>query len=84
MMVYVNYISACYRLKELEKTVTMLKSDKYSERDVPPMVLAQRDFVKKEKEYFGDCCITWSLIIGSCVMLYALYWVTMNRIVNHV
>ena len=63
MMVYVNYISACYRLKELEKTVTMLKSDKYSERDVPEMVLAQRDFVKLEKEYFGEECVTMNYII---------------------
>ena len=84
MMCFIHYISATRRLTDIEKTITMLQSNKYSERDVPPMVLAQRDFVKKEKEYFGDCCITWSLIIGSCLAFYALYWVTMNRIVNHV
>ena len=64
MMVYVNYISAVYRLKELEKTVTMLKSDKYSERDVPEMVLAQRDFVKMEKEYFGEECVKMNIILA--------------------
>ena len=69
MMVYVNYISAVYRLKELEKTVTMLKSDKYSERDVPEMVLAQRDFVKMEKEYFGEECVKMNIIL---VMLLGL------------
>ena len=64
MMVYINYISAVYRLKELEKTVTMLKSDKYSERDVPEMVLAQRDFVRMEKEYFGEECVKWNIILA--------------------
>ena len=51
-MCYLHYISACRRYAEVQKTVTMLKSNKYSELDVPPMVLAQRDFIKKEKEYF--------------------------------
>ena len=64
-MVYVNYISAVYRLKELEKTVTMLKgNNKYSEEDVPEMVLAQRDFVKLEKEYFGEECVKMNIILA--------------------
>jgi len=41
----------------------MLKSDKYSERDVPPMVLAQRDFIKMEKEYYGEECVKWNFIL---------------------
>lgn len=28
------------------------------------MVLAQRDFIKKEKEYFGEECIKWNFILG--------------------
>ena len=63
MMCYVNYISAVFRLKELEKTVSMLKSDKWSEKGVPEMVLAQRDFVKLEKEYFGEECRRMSFIL---------------------
>jgi hypothetical protein len=63
-MVYINYISAVFRLKELEKTVTMLKSDKFSEKDVPEMVLAQRDFVKLEKEYFGEECVKMNIILA--------------------
>ena len=50
-MSFIHYISAVRRLTEIEKTVRMLKSNKYSEADVPPMVLAQRDFIKKEMEY---------------------------------
>ena len=44
MMCFVHYISAIRRLTEAEKTVTMLRTDKYSDRGVPEMVLAQRDF----------------------------------------
>jgi len=54
MMSLIHFISARRRLKELEKTVTMLKHDKYSEDDVPVMVLAQRDFVKLEVEYYEE------------------------------
>jgi len=63
MMTYINYISALYRLKEVEKTVTMLRDSKYSDEGVPPTVLAQRDFIKKEVEYFKDESIKLSLII---------------------
>ena len=53
-MSFIHYISAMRRLKELEKTVTLLKHDRYSESDVPTMVLAQRDFVKLEVEYYKE------------------------------
>ena len=54
MMSIIHLISAKRRLKELKKTVAMLKHDKYSERDVPVTVLAQRDFVKLEVEYYEE------------------------------
>jgi hypothetical protein len=65
----VNYISAVFRLKELEKSVTMLKGNSYSEKEVPEMVLAQRDFVKLEKEYFGEECVKMNLILTALVMI---------------
>lgn len=64
MLCYLDYISAVRRLHEAEKTVTMLKGDKYSERDVPVQVLAQRDFIKKEKEYYGNECVKWNFILA--------------------
>jgi hypothetical protein len=79
-MCFIHYISAYRRLIEVEKTVTMLKSDKYSERDVPPMVLAQRDFIKKEKEYFEDVCYMWLLGILFVCMAYGFYWVLANKV----
>lgn len=69
MLCYLDYISAVRRLASAEKTVTMLKGDKYSERDVPVQVLAQRDFIKKEKEYYGEQCIKWNFI------LLFLFWI---------
>ena len=65
MLCYLDYISAVRRLHEAEKTVTMLKGDKYSERDVPMQVLAQRDFIKKEKEYYGDDIYEMVLFLNS-------------------
>jgi hypothetical protein len=63
VLCYLDYISACRRLHEAEKTVTMLKTEKYSERDVPVQILAQRDFIKKEKEYYGEECIKWNFLL---------------------
>lgn len=69
MICYLHYISASNRLHELEKTVTMLKSSKYSEDDVPEMVRAQRDFVKLEKEYYAEECVKWNFILFFTFML---------------
>ena len=63
MMSFIHYISAMRRLKELEKTVTLLKHDKYSESDVPTMVLAQRDFVKLEVEYYKESVANLILLL---------------------
>ena len=73
MMSLIHLISSKRRLKELEKTVTLLKHDKYSEDDVPVMVLAQRDFVKLEVEYYeGEArnLLAYTLfIIGILVLI---------------
>lgn len=50
MISFIHYISALRRLKESEKTVYMLGG----EREAPPMVLAQRDIIKHEVEYYQD------------------------------
>ena len=82
MMSLVHLISAKRRLKELEKTVTMLKHDRYSEDDVPVTVLAQRDFVKMEVEYYEEearnlllytlFIIGFLIVIGVIAMRYAV------------
>ena len=70
MMCYVNYISAVFRLKELQKSVTMLGGDD----EAPEMVRAQRDFVKLEKEYFGEECVRMSyiLLFGGIITFFGL------------
>ena len=69
MMCFLHWFSASRRLKEAEKTVTMLREEKYSDRGVPEMVLAQRDFIKKEVEYFADESM------GMLLLLFMLFWV---------
>lgn len=60
MMSFVHYISALRRLKESEKTVYMLGG----EREAPPMILAQRDMIKNEVEYYQDESIKLAFFVG--------------------
>ena len=77
MMCFVHWISAKRRLKESEKTVAMLSSSKYSEKDVPEMVLAQRDFIKKEVEFFGDECVNLAYKVA------LVFWISILVYVVH-
>jgi hypothetical protein len=70
MISIIHYISACRRLKEAEKTVMMLGG----ERECQEMILAQRDMIKLEKEYYHDEVMKWafSLLIVGPASLFAL------------
>ena len=59
MICYLHYLSAAKRLAESEKSVIMLGG----EREAPEMVRAQRDFIKLEKEYYGEECVKWNFIL---------------------
>ena len=59
-MSFVHYISALRRLKESEKTVYMLGG----EREAPPMILAQRDMIKNEVEYYQEESIKLAFFVG--------------------
>lgn len=68
MICYLHYLSAAKRLAESEKSVIMLGG----EREAPEMVRAQRDFIKLEKEYYGEECVKWNFIIAIfCVISFA-------------
>jgi hypothetical protein len=72
------------RLKELEKTVTLLKHDKYSESDVPTMLLAQRDFVKLEVEYYKESVarlILLLIIIFSLALFFVVPILKFNGVI---
>jgi hypothetical protein len=53
-------MSALRRLKESEKTVYMLGG----EREAPPMILAQRDMIKNEVEYYQEESVKLAFFIG--------------------
>ena len=69
MLSFIHYVSALRRLKESEKTVYMLGG----EQEAPPMILAQRDMIKNEVEYYYDESIKlglflFALAIGSAAV----------------
>jgi len=59
MISFIHYVSALRRLKESEKTVYMLGG----EREAPPMILAQRDMIKNEVEYYQEESIKLAFFI---------------------
>jgi len=79
MICYLHYISARNRLTEAEKTVTMLKTGN-SEDDVPSMVLAQREFIRKELEFFEEQCIKWNYILFGCFLFGIIAYVYMKGV----
>jgi hypothetical protein len=60
MISFIHYVSALRRLKESEKTVHMLGG----EHEAPPMILAQRDMIKNEVEYYQDESIKLGIYLG--------------------
>lgn len=59
MFSFIHYISASRRLKEAEKTVYMLGGP----HEAPPMILAQRDMIKHEVQYYKDESYKLGLIL---------------------
>ena len=77
MMCFIHYFSANRRLRETEKTAAMLADNNHSDDGVPPMVLAQRDFLRKEVKYFEqECQELGVLVLGFtvfCLICYVFY-----------
>ncbi len=69
MMTFLHYYSAYRRLQECEKTVMMLAKDKYTEEGVPIEVLAQRDFIKKEVEFYKEKSTFLFYFYLACVVI---------------
>ena len=68
-MTFLHYYSAYRRLQECEKTVMMLAKDKYTEEGVPIEILAQRDFIKKEVEFYKEKSTFLFYFYLSCVLV---------------
>lgn len=72
MISFIHYVSALRRLKESEKTVHMLGGS----HEAPPMILAQRDMIKNEVEYYQD----ESLKLGVYLFVVAIIGITVYAI----
>jgi predicted ATP-grasp superfamily ATP-dependent carboligase len=63
-------MSALRRLKEANKTIYMLGG----ERESPPMVLAQRDMIKHEVDYYEDESIKLAFMVGFVAIFSAIVY----------
>ena len=73
MLCIIHYISAGRRLKEAEKTVYMMGG----EEDCQPMLLAQRDMIRLERDFYKEESIQFLLrlsIILSLILAYFFGW----------
>lgn len=59
MLSYIHYISASRRLEEYNKTIKLMGG-----QDAPNQLLAQRDMIKLEVDYYADRCAMWNFILG--------------------
>ena len=58
----------------------MLRDNKFSDAGVPPMILAQRDFIEKEVEYYYERALNWFFFLILVFGCYMFYWIYVNRI----
>lgn len=56
MLSVIHFISAIRRLEEIEKTILMMGGSRHHDDDVPVTLVAQRDMVKREIEYYKERC----------------------------
>jgi len=56
MLSVIHYVSAIRRLEEIEKTILMMGGSRHHDNDVPVTLVAQRDMVKREIEYYKERC----------------------------
>lgn len=63
MLSFIHYISAVRRLEEIEKTILLMGGSRHHDRDVPVTLVAQRDMVKREIEYYEEKSFTLGLLI---------------------
>jgi hypothetical protein len=69
MISVLHYISAGRRLKEAEKTVYMMGG----ETECPEILLAQRDMIELEVNYYAEESRFWALPITITIILGILY-----------
>ena len=70
MISIIHYISSSRRLIESEKTVYMLGG----EHEAPPMIRAQRDMIKLEKEYYEERVINLLFFSAFATVIGVTIW----------
>ena len=70
MISILHYISAGRRLKESEKTVYMMGG----EDECPPMLLAQRDMIKNERDFYKEESIQFLLRLSMVLAFVVVYY----------
>jgi hypothetical protein len=81
MLSVIHYVSAIRRLEEIEKTILMMGGSRHHDNDVPVTLVAQRDMVKREIEYYKERCEALvfytflTLLFGSiaCFVVWKIY-----------
>ena len=79
MISIIHYISAKRRLEESNKTIRLLGG----EIEAPPMLLAQRDMIQHEVEYYQDRLIKlaiYSLGVALCVVVCYTVYIVFDKI----
>ena len=70
MLCVIEYLFAIRRLQEANKTIKVLGG----EHSVHVQMLAQRDFIKHELEYYKEKSKKFAYVsIGTCLIVYNLY-----------
>ena len=60
MISIIHYISSTRRLEEMNKTIGMMGG----KEECPPLLLAQRDMIKFEKEYYHDKMVNFFYLLA--------------------
>lgn len=78
MISFLHYISAGRRLKEAEKTVYMMGG----EDECQPMLLAQRDMIKLERDYYKEEAITSGFYLIILLVLFVPFVLWLKGFIN--
>jgi len=78
MISIIHWISAKRRLTEVQKTIIMLGGE-HDASEVPVQILAQREMIEREVNYYETSALTWICIMGALVIIAVPTFVLMHK-----
>jgi len=78
MISIIHWISAKRRLTEVQKTIIMLGGE-HDVSEVPVQILAQREMIMREVNYYETSALTWICIMGALVIIAVPTLVLMHK-----